>query len=95
MFTKIEFHFGELFPRGGLIVNTSRQIPGRWYGSTTSGEPQSNVSKQADRREDHTAEPSPIPPQRRATVAEPHRVQPREHVASAGGATQDRELVAD
>ena len=41
---KVEFHFGELFPRVGFIVTNLRPTAGRWSGSTTSGAPQSNGS---------------------------------------------------
>jgi hypothetical protein len=39
---KVEFHFGELFPRVGFIVKTSRLQTGRWYASTTSAQRQSS-----------------------------------------------------
>ena len=34
---KVEFHFGELYPRVGFIVTTPAAYNRGWYGSTISG----------------------------------------------------------
>ncbi len=47
---KLEFHFGELFPRVGFIVTNLRLTAGRWCGSTTSAERRSSGSRKASRR---------------------------------------------
>ena len=48
---KVEFHFGELFPRVGFIVtNLTGLQAGRWCGSTTSAVWPSSGSRRASRR---------------------------------------------
>ena len=52
---KVEFYFGELFPRVGFIVTNLELTAGRWCGSTTSRGRQSSGSRKA-RRDAHWRE---------------------------------------
>ena len=48
---KVEFHFGELFPRVGFIVtNLGNGAAVRWCGSTTSAGRRRSGSRRASRR---------------------------------------------
>jgi hypothetical protein len=93
---KLEFHFGELFPRVGFIVTniaaSSRAVV-RFYNKEGTAEQWIKEGKQAvamTRLSCHS-----LRRQRGAAVAESNRLQPRESVAAAGAADAGRHLVAD
>src|ERR1022692_490955 len=93
---KVEFHFGELFPRVGFIVTnleTDSRAVVRFYNKRGHGGTV-DQGRQAG-GEDDAAELPPVPLQRGAAHAQRDRLQPRQPMAAAGAAEDDRELVAD
>ena len=93
---KVEFHFGELFPRVGFIVTnleTDSRAVVRFYNKRGHGGTV-DQGRQAG-GEDDAAELPPVPLQRGAAHAQRDRLQPRQPMAAAGAAEEDRELVAD
>src|ERR1017187_6745848 len=93
---KVEFHFGELFPRVGFIVTnleTDSRAVVRFYNKRGHGGTV-DQGRQAG-GEDDAAELLPVPLQRGAAHAQRDRLQPRQPMAAAGAAEEDRELVAD
>ena len=93
---KVEFHFGELFPRVGFIVTnlvaSSRAVV-RFYNKRGTAEQWIKEGKQAVKMTRLSL--PPLPRQRGAAVAEPDRLQPQQFVAAAGAADEGRHLVAD
>jgi hypothetical protein len=92
---KVEFHFGELFPRVGFIVTNletdSRTVVRFYHKRGTAAVDQ---RRQAGGGDD-AAELPLIPVQPGALVAERARLQPGEPLAAAGVAEPDRQLVVD
>jgi len=81
---KVELHFGELFPRVGLIVTNLETYRGavvRFYNKRGMAEQRSEEGKQGG--QDDPAELPSLPFQRTAAVAEPDGLQPEERVAVA------------
>jgi hypothetical protein len=93
---KVEFHFGELFPRVGFIVTNlsapSREVV-RFYNKRGMAEQWIKEGKQAVAMD--AAFLPPLPSQPGAAVAECYRLQPWQPVAATGAAQGDRQLVAD
>ena len=93
---KVEFHFGELFPRVGL--HRDQPGDGQPGGGAVLQQARDGGAVDQGRQaggEDDAAELPSVPVQRGAAVAERDRLQPGEPVAAAGAAEEDRELVAD
>ena len=93
---KVEFHFGELFPRVGFIVTNLADFKSRG-GAVLQ---QARYGRAVDQRgqaggRDDAAFLPPLPRQRGAAVAECYRLQPGQSVAAAGTAGRGRQLVAD
>jgi len=77
---KVEFHFGELFPRVGFIVTnleTDSRAVVRFYNQRGTADQRRQAGG-----EDDAAELPSISVQRGAAVAERDRLQPRESVAA-------------
>ena len=93
---KVEHHAGELFPRVGFIV-TNLTLPSRAVVRFYNKRGTSRAVDQGRQAggEDDTAELSPIPVERGASVAECDRLQSGEPVAAAGAAEEDRQVVGD
>ena len=93
MVAKVEFHFGELFPRVGFLV-TNLEAPSRavvrFYNKRGTAEQWIKEGKQAVKM----TRLSPLPLQRGAAGAQPACLQPGEFVAAAGVTQANRELVA-
>jgi hypothetical protein len=91
---KVEFHFGELFPRVGFIVTnleTDSLAVVRFYNKRGTAEQWIKEGKQAvkmTRLSCHRFRSNEV------RLWQPDRVQPGEPVAAAGAAEEDRELVA-
>ena len=93
---KVEFHFGELFPRVGFIVtNLETPEPGGGAVLQQAGDGGAVDQGRQAGGEDDAAELSSVPLERSAAGAEPAGLQPGESVAAAGAAEENRELVAD
>jgi hypothetical protein len=93
---KVEFHFGELFPRVGFIV-TNLETDSRCGGAVLQQAGHGGTVDQGRQAggEDHAAELPPVPVQRGAAMAERDRLQFGQSVAAAGATEEDREVVAD
>ena len=92
---KVEFHFGELFPRVGFIVTnleTDSRAVVRFYN--TGHRRAMDQGRQAGGKDDPAELPS-VSVQRGAPMAEPDRLQLGKPVAAAGATEEDRQLVAD
>ena len=92
---KVEFHFGELFPRVGFIV-TNLETPEPGGGAVLQ---QARDGRAVDQRgqasgEDDATELSSFPLKPGTAGAEPAGLQPGEFVAAAGVTKANRELVA-
>ena len=93
---KVEFHFGELFPRVGFIVTnleTDSRAVVRFYNKRGTAE-QWIKGRQAGGKDDAAELPS-VSVERGAPMAEPDRLQLGKPVAAAGATEEDQQLVAD
>ena len=86
---KVEFHFGELFPRVGFIV-TNLETPNRslvcFYNERGTAEP---WIREGERAVKMTVILPSLSVERSAALVERDRLQPREPVAAAGVTTAD------
>ncbi len=91
MVAKVEFHFGELFPRFGLIVTNlvmdSRAV-GPFYNQRGHGGAVDQRRQTGGK--DNTSVLSSFSVERSATLAECDRLQPGQPVAALGAAQQNR-----
>ena len=93
---KVEFHFGELFPRVGFIV-TNLETDSRGGGPVLqqAGHRRAmDQGRQAGGKDDPAELPS-VSVERGAPMAEPDRLQLGKPVAAAGATEEDQQLVAD
>jgi hypothetical protein len=91
---KVEFHFGELFPRVGFIVTnleTDSRAVVRFYNRRGTAEQWIKEGKQAVKMTRLSCQPVPV--QRGTPVAERARLQPGESLAADGATEKDRQLV--
>ena len=93
---KVEFHFGELFPRVGFIVTnleTDSRAVVRFYNKRGTAEQWIKEGKQAVKMT--RPELPSVSVERGAPMAEPDRLQLGKPVAAAGATEEDQQLVAD